>query len=253
MELAKRILGRVLALTIALGLVSQAQGGTILAIKDTASGKNGRGWLTVRVEPQQNPNIDLPASLRVELTNRDTKGGREYFVIREGQYNGRSASVRIPAANEGYGNSFLTPIPFTNPYAVVILHRKSNTLWYGTSDNPRTWTGPFKIQPLNAYIPGYPPTPPPLGTFFLEIPALIKDDGRPYLDKTVYSTSWFRINADQADGDRSLRYLHPGTRSAGCVTVTNPDIVNWNQIYTFLINSRWGDRQNVGIIKILDD
>ena len=58
-----------------------------------------------------------------------------------------------------------------------------------------------------------------------------------------YAKTWFRI------GHSGDRYLHPGERSAGCITVK--DTKRWTEIYRHLIISRKHDSRSIGVVKVI--
>jgi hypothetical protein len=59
----------------------------------------------------------------------------------------------------------------------------------------------------------FPQNLPDIGVFDLEIPYEVHSIAHKYTHTTPYVTTWFKI------GHAGDKFLHPGLRSAGCVTV----------------------------------
>ncbi|MFC1495833.1 hypothetical protein ACFL52_00275 [Candidatus Margulisiibacteriota bacterium] len=68
------------------------------------------------------------------------------------------------------------------------------------------------------------------GKYDLGIPYEPHDTGWRYLKESKYAKTWFRI------GHKGEIFLHVGSASAGCITVT--DKKKWTKIYNLLIRSR---------------
>lgn len=189
---------------------------------------DGKGWLKVRYSKNSTANTTtyppLPQFLRVN--HQRIENGRDYFVIMAGRNKGKQASVKLKTGNISY----LSPIsPFYTASAVVKFDITKGQLWYGDQG------------PVTAEIDSENPIPK--GIYDLEIPYEPHIGGARYREQSKYVTTWFRI------GHTGDRFLHPGERSAGCVTVT--DIPAWTRIYEYLIRARKNDK-SVGTIEVLD-
>lgn len=120
----------------------------------------------------------------------------------------------------------------------TLAHRAPASVRFSLSTGKLT----FGTQTINAITD--PSNPVPVGTWTLQIP----DEkytlfGNGYLNRSQYATTWFRI------GDGRDRYLHPGSVSAGCITVT--DVEKWNLVWQYLILARKGDGMNVGNVTVV--
>ena len=223
---------------------------------------DGEGWLFV-VPDGERPEIvaanrsrgwSLPMSLKVDLLRGE--GGREYFKILEGRYNGRLASVRT----RGPGQSYLNATGSHEGAAMVRLNRRLQHLWF-------EGRGPFSAftQASN---------PVPAGTHDIEIPDAPHVSPAVYRGTSPYFRSWFLIGHDLAVG----RYLHLGFISHGCATVRPeitqrsdprlttrsndelglpipgvvPPVADWTAIYMYLIGRRKGDGKSVGSLVVTD-
>lgn len=84
--------------------------------------------------------------------------------------------------------------------------------------------------------------PIPAGTWDIEIPDEFHDLGLGYSSASRFATTWFRI------GHSGDRFLHPGSVTLGCATVT--DVSAWTDIYNYLIFARKGDFRSVGQMEV---
>ncbi len=184
---------------------------------------DGKGWLIVRYSSDGSTYPPLPQFLRV--TPFSTHGGRDYFHPLEGRAALRMASVR----RRDDGGSYLADGDPALPAGTITYVVRSGKLWYGGR-------GPVSVTT-------YPTNPVPFGEFDLEIPDEVHRGGDGYLSQSIYAGTWFRI------GHSGDRYLHAGTISAGCATVT--DVPQWTDIYNYLIRRRKGDGKSVGTIKVV--
>lgn len=183
---------------------------------------DGKGWLIVRYSNDNSTWPPLPQFMRVDY--QSTQNGRDYFTLKEGQFAGRQASVRLKDS----GGSYLADGDPALPPAKVIIALDTCRLWYGGK-------GPLSIVPNLS-------NPCPVGTHDLEIPDEVHPGGAAYLSQSPFAETWFRI------GHSGDRYLHAGSFTAGCVTVNQ--IIVWTDIYSYLIQRRKGDGRSVGTIRV---
>ncbi|MFY9462917.1 MAG: hypothetical protein WAP52_01890 [Candidatus Sungiibacteriota bacterium] len=69
--------------------------------------------------------------------------------------------------------------------------------------------------------------------------------GEPYLDRAKLAKVWFKVSHRD-----DKRYLHPGARTAGCITLT--EISRWDELCKILLKARKGDGRSVGVVEITD-
>ncbi|MFB9327994.1 hypothetical protein ACFFSY_18875 [Paenibacillus aurantiacus] len=188
------------------------------------SDADNEGWLLVKFSGSNAPDA-LPQNLRVEYIK--TEGGRDYFKVIEGVHAGREGSVK---QKEG-GGSYLIEGDPKQPTAQVHFVIPSKKLWY---QNNGEWVGPIDTMtdPNNMV---------PVGVHDIEIPDAPHKGGESYEDRSRFASTWFRI------GHSGDRYLHTGSVSAGCVTMT--DIPKWTDLYNYLIKRRKDDK-SVGEIHV---
>lgn len=187
---------------------------------------DGKGWLTVRYSDDNSTYPPLPQFLRVNYIK--TEGGRDYFQVTEGKAAGRFASVRL----RNDGGSYLTDGDPTLPAGSAMYVKSSGRFRYALSLVP------------GVTITTDPGNPVPAGVHDLEIPDEVHPGGDAYEPISTYAKSWFRI------GHSGDRYLHTGSRSAGCATVT--DVARWTEIYLYLIRRRKGDGRSVGTLEVYE-
>ncbi len=186
-----------------------------------------KGWLIVKYN-DGSTYPPLPQYLRVDYLK--SEGGRDFFKIVEGKSSGKEASVR----HKQDGGSFLADGDPTLNEGIIHFVIETKQLFYRDGEN---WIGPITTVTD-------PSNPVPIGTHDIEIPDEIHDKARSYISQTPFAETWFRIGHD---GDR---YLHPGSITLGCVTVT--DIPKWTEIYNYLIKRRKGDGKSVSIIQVFN-
>jgi hypothetical protein len=183
------------------------------------------GWLSVVIRGIGEE--DIPEGLKVNIYGE--RNGREYYRILEGVYKGKHASSPVKRNSSGVLiHSYFTTANRRIPSGANIIFRKKEKR--------------LEIQGLgtfNAYTSQFNPIPN--GVYDLEIPDMIHEGGARYTDSSRYAKTWFRIGRS---GDR---YLHCGSISAGCVTVT--DTGRWTEIYRYLIYRRKSDTA-VGTITV---
>lgn len=179
------------------------------------------GWVNAKFS---NEDIKaLPEYLEIELTKSDT---RDYFIIKEGVFNGQKASIK----NTG-GSYIKKGSPPRTASVEIVFYRSQELLEV---------VGLGKFKAIT-----YPTTPTPLGVHDIKIPDHPHSGGTSYTDKATYAKTWFSLGYFSGVGDV---YLHCGNYSAGCVTVK--DIEKWDTIYSYLIKARLGHSDSVGQITV---
>ncbi len=181
----------------------------------------GDGWLAI-LPHNSSKKISIPAYLTVTVTQVDRF--REYFTILEGPHRGQSASVK---KNDDGGSFLALENPHTNPaHLFYSISRKTLTLnrkKYQTTDYP---THPWKK-----------------GFYDIEIPDAPHRGGLSYRN-IQHARTWFRV------GHEGDRYIHTGSLSLGCITVTEHN--RWEELYATLIRARKGDGMSVGVLEVID-
>lgn len=179
------------------------------------------GWLRVRFE-DYGMKESLPATLKVEIYH--VEGNREYFMIMEGSYRGKKASVQFKKD----GSSYLS---INNPQMGAVR------LIYSISRKTLSLNS-------NEYLTkDYSGKPWRKGFYDVEIPDAPHRGGLHYPDVTRAKT-WFRI------GHEGDRYLHTGQISLGCITVTEGH--RWDELYQVLIKGRKGDGISIGTLQVVE-
>ncbi|MGB0879689.1 MAG: hypothetical protein ACPGTO_03900 [Polaribacter sp.] len=168
----------------------------------------------------------LPQYLRVELVKLYEGDSRDYFIIKEGVFKSEKASI-----NNSGGSYVKKGLPPRTSSREMVFFRTKEILEI-------TGLGTF-----NAITE--PSTPVPLGKHDIKIPDHPHASGSSYVDRAKYARTWFSLGNFSGVGDV---YLHCGSRSLGCVTVT--DIEKWDLIYNYLIKARLGHSNAVGTITI---
>jgi len=181
------------------------------------------GWLKVRMA--DGDIIYLPAFLKVQ--SEYIERGREYFKILEGSYKDQKASVSLD--NENNNNSRLLS---------DVKHECLIKLQYSISQK-KLIVGNKKYKAAD-----HAGTPWKKGWYDIELPDYPHKDRRNYVGTASRAKTWFRI------GHEGERYLHTGSRSLGCVTIT--EIEKWDEIYNNLIKARKGDFLSIGVLEVID-
>ena len=181
------------------------------------------GWLIIKPEPA-GANISVPEYLQVELTS--SSEGREFFTVVEGVRRGKKFSVKA-------GNLSARRPEYRGPaHLTFSISRKTLTYAHGT-------VRAFTEVPRN---------PVPEGVHPIQIPDFPHGGGIGYMGESVYAKNWFYLGHGEAIRYQGDRYLHPGSASAGCITV---EPAAWTQLYRFLILSRSGDGKTVGSVTVV--
>ncbi|WP_452222783.1 hypothetical protein [Lacinutrix chionoecetis] len=179
------------------------------------------GWVNAKFS---NGEIQaLPEYLELEWTESNT---RDYFIIKEGVYQGQKASIK-----NTNGSYIVKGIPPRTSAVEIIFDRSKETL---------------EIKGLGTFNAITDPTTPvPVGNHIIKIPDHPHSGGASYTDRASYAKTWFSLGHFSGVGDV---YLHCGNYSAGCVTVK--DIEKWDTIYSYLIKARLGFSNSVGNITV---
>jgi len=179
------------------------------------------GWLNVKREPS-GAIVALPEFIKVEVTS--TQNGRDYFIVQEGVERGNRFSVKagnLKAGNPGYRTA--ANLQFS-PSRKVLTFPGGQVTAFTDDENP-ILAGLHPIQ-----IPDFP-------HIF----------GSAYMGKSRYSKTWFYLGHGRAISGNNDRYLHPGSLSAGCITV---DPAMWTTLYQYLILCRSGNEKTIGNIHV---
>lgn len=181
------------------------------------------GWLKVKLVDGNT--TSLPAFLKVQ--SEYVERGREYFTILEGPYKDQKASVSLD--NENNNNSRLL---------IDVKHEPLIHLQYSISKKK------LIIDSKEYKATDYPESPLKKGWYDIELPDYPHPGGQYYLNMSSRAKTWFRI------GHAGERYLHTGSRSLGCITIT--EIEKWNEIYNKLIKTRKEDFLSVSVLEVID-
>lgn len=181
------------------------------------------GWLKVKLADGNI--IYLPAFLKVQ--SEYIERGREYFTILEGSYKDQKASVSLDNANNN-----------SSRLLSDVKHEPLAKLQYSIS-RKKLIIGNKKYKATD-----YAEMPWKKGWYDIELPDSPHLGGRGYLGTASRAKTWFRI------GHEGERYLHTGSRSLGCITIT--EIEKWDEIYNKLIKARKGDFLSVGMLEVVD-
>lgn len=180
------------------------------------------GWLKV-VLGDGKEKINLPAFLKVKNDRVDAK--REYFMILEGSYRGKRASVALK--DDG-----------SSQFIFGITHESMASAQYSISQKTLFLNG--KKYKATDYLN----SPWKKGLYDIEIPDYPHPGGVRYQQEAPRAKTWFRI------GHSGERYLHAGGYSLGCITII--EISRWGEIYNALIKARKGDSASVGVLEVID-
>lgn len=179
-----------------------------------------QGWLNVTIA---NKEVAIPSFLKVKLLREKSK--LQHFTILEGSYKGKEARVKF----DDDGSSFLDE---GNPYtdAVTMIYSISKKIL--TVNNKNYKTRDYKESQLSK------------GLYEVQLPDYPHAGGGPYMDVAKKAKVWFRIGKD------GERYIHTGTYSLGCITLTENS--RWDALCSVLIRSRAGDGRSIAVLKVID-
>ncbi|OGZ89646.1 MAG: hypothetical protein A2444_04260 [Candidatus Staskawiczbacteria bacterium RIFOXYC2_FULL_37_19] len=187
--------------------------------------KTKNGWLQARKQTNDEK-IDLPAYLKLKLERQDNKF--QYFTIWEGINRGIKAYMKFQKDGTSYFEK-------TN-YQIGPIH-----LIYSLSQ--KTLKFENKIYKLKEYKDD--PQPWKKTLYDIKIPDFYHKGGLYYIDKVNLAPVWFKTT--HSDG---VRYVHPGSYSLGCVTLT--EIERWDELCKVLLRARRDDFENIGILEVID-
>ena len=193
-----------------------------VVLSETYITETDDGWLRVKIDGIKDEK-SLPAFLRVELLRSDSK--RDYFKIVEGTYKGKTASVKRKPDKKSY----LEAGPIRRDSSIYATYSISKKI--------------FTLNNKKYAVTDYPEMPWKKGLYNIEIPDAPHPGGRNY-PEAGKGKVWFRI------GHSGPRYLHAGTRSLGCMTIT--ETRRWLEIYNTLIKARTDDLVSVAVLEIID-
>lgn len=180
------------------------------------------GWLNVKREPSGIV-VALPEFTRVEVTASENE--RDYFIVQEGSERGNRFSVKagnLKAGDPGY--------------------RAPAHLEFSLSRGLLTYSG----GQIKAITHSRNPIPP--GIHPIQMPDFPHRLGEGYMAHSRYAKTWFYLGHGNAVKGNNDRYLHPGSVSAGCITV---DPSKWTALYQYLIRSRSGNAKTVGSVSVV--
>lgn len=183
------------------------------------------GWTVVRKEDDK-VKIGLPAYLKVKLEKQDAK--RQHFLITEGSWRGIMASVEIQKDGTSYLESInkqIDPVHLIYSRSQKILKFKNEIYQVrGYENDPQPWRNTL---------------------YDIEIPDYYHKGGRYYLDRAQLAPVWFKTTHPSGN-----RYVHPGTYSLGCVTLT--EIERWDELCKIFMRARKGDGKSIGVLEVID-
>jgi hypothetical protein len=179
------------------------------------------GWLNVKREPSGEI-VALPEFTKVEVAL--SQDGRDYFVVQEGVERGSRFSVKagnLKVGNPGY--------------------RTAASLEFSLSREVLTFFG-GQIKAIT-----HSRNPIPIGIHPIQMPDFPHRLGGGYMGQSSYSKTWFYLGYGYAVRGSNDRYLHPGSVSAGCITV---DPSMWTALYQYLVRCRSGNAKTVGNVVV---
>lgn len=231
------------------------------------------GWLKVKME-QGDPNTVLCEYTKVLITA--VKGGRVYFLIKEGPHANKKASLSSENAEKALMNctrgTGAKLIAKTLGRKVVYSPIRAK---YFPNENPRynqllatlsfngmsahiTLDSNVQYKEENRNSPHYHDIlhskPLPKGTYRIFPPDYPKKAGMTsiYKDQALgypalcYDTAWFPV---EYAPNLNSNFVHVGHLSEGCITCY--EIQKWNDLYLYLIRNRTADGKYVGTVTIL--
>jgi hypothetical protein len=211
------------------------------------------GWLHVKLEPS-GVAAYVPEFVRVEIAK---EADRTFFLIREGRYKGKLASLskanaekclvdvkRGPGAKlvvkmgSGYQSVYSKPRRGSNNQLISTLTfaGKSATV---TLDSDVDFTETNRASPLFGQVLHSKPLPK--GTYKIMLPESAKGPEFTSFYRTSaggfpglkYDTVWFAIEYPKT---YNSNFVHVGNLSEGCMTMY--ELEKWNPLYEYLISNR---------------
>lgn len=180
------------------------------------------GWLNVKREPSGLV-IAVPEFIQVEVER--SSGGRDFFSVLEGVERGKHFSVK--SGNLKVGS------PGYRAAAVLQFNLGRESLSYPGGE----------VKAIT-----HSRNPIPAGVHPIQLPDFPHSLGMGYMSQSTYAKSWFYLGQGNAVPGNNDRYLHPGSVSAGCITV---DPSEWTRLYQYLILCRSGDGKTVGTVTVV--
>lgn len=211
------------------------------------------GWLKVKLEPSGQM-VFLPEFVKVSVTKED---GRTHFMILEGEYKGKLASLKIEnaagclvSAVRGNGAKIVAKTLgrqrlASRPRHNEVLNQLVATLTFDGQSAMITLDSDVDYVESNPLSPYYEQRrhskPLPKGTYRILTPSFAKradftsfyvtaPGGNPDLK---FHTVWFPI---EYAPNQNSNFVHVGNLSEGCVTMY--DLTKWNALYKYLISHR---------------
>jgi hypothetical protein len=186
------------------------------------------GWLLVMMSGTKTA---LPSGLKVSLTS--TSGGRDYGVVLEGLYAGKSFDVPSGNLDQKYRRveAMVAAVAPRSGGPIIVdgyTYDLQVTITY-TEKGTKKKSGPHAAMTEAA-------NPVPAGTHDIEIADFPHELGSSY---GAHGTVWFRI------GHAGDRYVHPGQVSEGCITCVPPA---WEEIFGIFHCARKGDGKSIGAL-----
>lgn len=221
-----------------------------------AKSTDNSGWLWIRLEPQTDMiKYTIPEYTKVLIQKKEK--GRTYFLIQEGLYKNRLASLSdsnvdkcLLSEKRGTGAVIkVTTIgrkwEISNPRNFQKLQQLFATLEFNgntaliTQDSDVTYKETDKNSPLYNQMKHSQPLPN--GTYKILAPQTAKDAGMtgfyrnlPYgYPELKYDTVWFPI---EYAPNYNSNFIHVGHLSEGCITCY--ELEKWNALYEYLIKNR---------------
>lgn len=236
----------------------------VIATKYTRS-IDTSGWLKVKME--SSGGFGFLCEYTKVLVQRSA-GGRTYFLIIEGIYAHKIASVAdinaskcLIAYTRGTGATLNVKTIGRSYERSPIRNQSLNQLFAELSFNGKkahiTLDSDVRYQETNRNSPAFGQTkqsqPLPKGTYKIMAPDYAKDGAMTAFYRTSpkgfvdlkYDTAWFPIEYAPT---HNSNFVHVGHLSEGCITCY--EVQKWNDLYQYLITNRTSDGKYVGTLII---
>ncbi len=208
------------------------------------------GWLTVLLR-DTNTTTSIVEYTKIEIL--EVKGGRTYFLIKDGRAKDKVASLKDANASEFLGST----APLQTGVSVLVRYGAVKEVYSVTKAVKLVQqTATLSVNGIQATVtlntklapPFHTFTPLPPGVYRIGTPKAPHDRRMtmPYIQTEpalAHDAIWFPIEY----GNNS-RFIHIGNISEGCVTVM--DLKKWNAIYRVLISHRVAGSEYVGQLAI---